>query len=485
MPYEKQTRELAAEIGAEQVRTDADSCFAASFDNSRFSFMPDAVVRPRGEDDVAATLRLANARRVPVTVRGAGSGCAGAAAPLRGGWVLQLAHWRQISVDAAAAIATVQPGALTGDIDAAAARHGLCYPPDPSSVKYCTIGGNIATNAGGLRAAKYGVCRDYVVALEGFLPTGEFVRWGGAVRKYASGYNMRDLWIGSEGTLGVITKAVLKLLPRPPLRHTLLAAFPDDEAALAAATALLATHLTPAVLEFLDSLSVTCAERRNGFQVFPPAEFSRRDGRPPAVLLAELDGFDAGALAADAARLRTWARENAAAFRETDVPADAEKLWNARRTCSQAMFQLGNAKLNEDVVVPLSGYLPLIRCAREIHASTGLATPTFGHAADGNFHIHIMYDRDVPEQCRRAEAGIGQMMRKVVELGGAITGEHGIGITKSPFLRLQHSEPEIAAMMAIRRALDPNGILAPGQIFDVTNIWEHRPVKVVLPWDKH
>ena len=477
------TSQLAGCIGAVQIRTDAESCFAASFDNSRFSFLPEAVIFPRDEQDVATVLRLANQHRVPVTVRGAGSGTAGAAAPLRGGWVLSLAQWKNIEIDSAASMAFVQPGAITGEVDAAAAQHGLFYPPDPSSVKYCTIGGNIATNAGGLRAAKYGVCRDYVYGLEGFLPTGEFVRWGGPVRKYVSGYNLKDLWIGSEGTLGVITKAILKLVPRPTCRHTFLLAFSSDEAALEAATALLEKHIVPSVLEFLDRQTVTCAERRNGFPVFPPEALGGNSSAPPSILLLELDGVPA-AVAEESARVREWA-SSALAFRETADPAAAEKLWNVRRTCSQAMFQLGNAKLNEDIVVPLRGYIPLIQFTREIMARTGLATPTFGHAADGNFHIHIMYNRDDPDQCRRAEEGILLMMQKVVELGGAITGEHGIGITKSPFLRLQHSPAEINAMLAIKHALDPNNILAPDQIFKVTNIWEHTPVKVTLPWDKH
>ena len=484
MSFENETRRLADALGAAQVCTNDATRFAASFDNSRFSFMPDAVVLPRDGADVATVLRLANTHSVPVTVRGAGSGSVGASAPLHGGWVLHLAHWKKIEINSAASLAFVEPGAITGEVDAAAAAHGLFYPPDPSSVKYCSIGGNIATNAGGLRAAKYGVCRDYVFGLEGYLPTGEFVRWGGQVRKYVSGYNIKDLWIGSAGTLGVITKAILKLVPRPTLRHTFLTAFETDEAALEAATALLSSHIVPSVFEFLDTQTVACAQRRNGFPVFPTEDFNLKKPEP-AVLLVEVDGHHPAAVAADAARVRAWAQQHAAAFRETDDATVAEKLWNVRRTCSQAMFQLGNAKLNEDIVVPLAGYVPLIQFTREIMARIGLATPTFGHAADGNFHIHIMYNRDDPEQCRRAEAGIQLMMEKVVELGGAITGEHGIGITKSPFLRLQHTEAEIAAMLAIRRALDPNGILAPGQIFDVTNIWEHRPVQVTLPWDKH
>ncbi|MDR2863441.1 MAG: FAD-binding protein [Puniceicoccales bacterium] len=484
MSFFEATRLLAATLGAGQVRTDEASRFSASFDNTRLSFMPDAVVLPQNEADIAATLRLANAHGVPVTVRGAGSGSAGASAPLRGGWVLHLAHWTRIEINAPASMAIVQPGAITAAVDAAAAAHGLFYPPDPSSVKYCSIGGNIATNAGGLRAAKYGVCRDYVLGLEGFLPTGEFVRWGGPVRKYVSGYNIKDLWIGSEGTLGVITKAILKLVPRPQARHTFLLAFDCDEAALDAATTLLAGHSTPSVLEFLDTQTVTCAERKNGFPVFPPEALGSSATVTPSVLLVEVDGHPA-VVAEETARVREWAAKCARAFLDTDDAVGAEKLWNVRRTCSQAMFQLGNAKLNEDIVVPLEGYVPLIRFTREIKARTGLATPTFGHAADGNFHIHIMYNRDDPAQCRQAEEGILLMMKKVVELGGAITGEHGIGITKSPFLRLQHTEAEVAAMLAIKHALDPNGILAPGQIFEVTNVWEHRPVQVTLPWDKH
>ena len=323
-PYSAATHLLAGRIGAAQIRTDADSLFAASFDNSRFSFLPEAVIFPRDEQDVAAVLQLANQHRVPVTIRGAGSGTAGAAAPLRGGWVLSLAHWQSIEIDSAASMAFVQPGAITGAIDAAAAQHGLLYPPDPSSVKYCTIGGNIATNAGGLRAAKYGVCRDYVYGLEGFLPTGEFVRWGGPVRKYVSGYNLKDLWIGSEGTLGVITKAILKLVPRPACRHTFLLAFSSDEAALEAATALLAQHVVPSVLEFLDCQTVACAERRNGFPVFPPEALGGNSSAPPSILLLEVDGVPA-AVAEESARVRAWA-SCASAFRETADAAEAEKL---------------------------------------------------------------------------------------------------------------------------------------------------------------
>jgi len=477
------TQALLAKLGPAVVRTDEATCFAASFDNLRLSFMPEAVVRPATEDDIGVTLKLANVHRVPVTVRGRGTGTTGASAPVQGGWVIHLDHWDEIEIDPVSAMATVRPGAITAHINDRAAAHGLFFPPDPSSVRHCSIGGNIATNAGGLRAAKYGVVRDHVYALEGFLPTGEKVRWAAPLRKFVSGLNLRDLWIGSEGTLGVITKATLKLSPLPAARRTFLLAFKTDEAALEAALDLLSLRVNPSVLEFLDVQTVAATEKRRGRRVFTDAELAG-SAEPPAALLVELDGHPA-ALADDAVKVLAWARRHAAAFRAPEDPAEAEALWELRRTCSQAMFALGDAKLNEDVVVPLRSYVALLRFTREVRDRIGLATPTFGHAADGNFHVHIMYDRANPEHCRKAEQAIREVMEKVVELGGAITGEHGIGLAKSPFLALQHTPAEIGAMLAVKKALDPNGILAPGQIFEPFNVWEHRPIKVTLPWDKH
>ena len=477
------TQALLARLGPQKVLTDEATCFAASFDNMRLSFMPEAVIRPDIEDDIGIVLKLANEHRVPITVRGRGTGNTGASSPIHGGWVIHLDHWDKIEIDPISSMATVQPGAITARINELAAPHGLFFPPDPSSLKHCSIGGNIATNAGGLRAAKYGVVRDHVYALEGFLPTGEKVRWGAPLRKFVSGINIRDLWIGSEGTLGVITKATLKLVNKPAARRTFLIACRTDEGALEAAAELMGLRVNPAVFEFLDTQTVAAAEKKRGNRVFTTAEL-KGVADTHAILLVEIDGHPA-ALAEDAVKIRAWIGRHAVAFRETDVEAEAEALWEIRRTCSQAMYSLGNAKLNEDIVVPFRSYVELIRYTREVRDRVGLATPTFGHAADGNFHVHIMYDRDNPEHCRKAEKAIHEVMAKVVELGGAITGEHGIGIAKSPFLRLQHTPAEIAAMIAVKKALDPNGILAPGQIFDPLNVWDHRPVKVTLAWDKH
>jgi len=475
--YASATRALARELGAEQVRTDEAARRTASLDNLRLSFLPAAVIFPKNDAAIATVLRLANKHRIPVTPRGAGSSTTGSACPVRGGWVLDLSRWNKIRIDSLASIARVGAGAVTADIDAAAAKEGLCYPPDPSSLHYCTIGGNLALNAGGLRGAKYGVTRDYVMALEGFLPTGEKVRWGAPLRKFASGYNLRDLWIGGGGTLGVITGATLRLIPRPASRHTLLAAFASESAALGAVLAIMRARLVPSICEFLDRPTVVCTERKWGRPVF-----AKMPGA--ALLLLEVDGSAAEVAAQRSALIKLLRSAGAKALRDTADPAEAEKLWQVRRTCSQAMFEMGDAKLNEDVVVPPRAYVPLLKYTRELARATGLATPTYGHAMDGNFHVHLMYHRGDPRECRRAEKGVAALMKKVIALGGAITGEHGIGLAKSQFLRLQHSPAEIKAMLAIKKALDPRGILHPGQIFNPVSVWKYPYVKVRLPWDK-
>lgn len=449
----------------------------ASLDAARFAREPAVVIRPRHDEDVRRVLLLANETRTPVTTRGAGSSTTASATPVEGGWVLDLSGWTDIRIDPELGFAHAQAGAQTQAVDAAARAHGWFYPPDPSSAAYATIGGNIATNAGGLRGAKYGVTRDYVVALEGFLPTGEPVKWGLPLRKFASGFNLRDLWIGSEGMLGVITKAVLKLCREPESRWTALAVFARESEALKAVRVLLRAGLIPAVLEFLDRQSVECAERFVGEPMAP--------GHPGAsLLLIELDGHP-GEVERDAARLQAVLKGRAKSLTAAATEAEAEGLWRARRKCSPAMFQMGNTKLNEDVVVPPDAYLALIEATLAIKAATGLATPTFGHAADGNFHVHIMYDHGDPAQESAAADALQRLMEKVVALGGSITGEHGIGLAKTPFFRLQHSEAEIAAMRRIKAALDPHNILNPDKLFTPCKLWEHpRERETVFPWEQ-
>jgi len=477
MPAEEHTDALLSRLGPEVVRTDDASRFAASLDNLRLSFLPDAVLAPRNEDDVCVILCEANSRGVPVTPRGGGTATTGSACPVKGGWVLDLSGWQNLFIDAQNGIAYVQPGVKTATLSTEAEKQGWFYPPDPSSNSYCTIGGNIACNAGGMRGAKYGVTRDYVMSLEGFLPTGKWVRWGADLRKYASGYNMRDLWIGSEGTLGVVTGAVLRLISKPKSRATFLLAFKDEFPALAFTRILTAAHLVPSILEFMDRQCVGCTLAEG--LVLP---LKVETGTIPSVLLIELDG-DEERVEEDALLMAELARPLALAVKRADSPAEAEKLWAVRRKCSKAMFRLADGKLNEDVVIAPHAQDDLMRFTLELKEKTGLATPVFGHAADGNFHVHVMYRKNVEEDCAKAEMAVGQIMEKVVELGGAISGEHGIGLAKTPFFHLQHSKDEIEAMLAVKRALDPKGILNPGKIFEQFRVWEHKTADVKLPWD--
>ncbi|HEX2860334.1 MAG TPA: FAD-linked oxidase C-terminal domain-containing protein [Lacunisphaera sp.] len=468
------TASLKRRLGA-IVDVSAKGRWAASFDSSKISFLPEAVITPRREADIGPVLELANRHRVPVTVRGRGTTLMGSAAPVRGGWVIDMLRLKKIRIDADAGMAHVQAGAITGVIQEAAAAAGWFYPPDPSSKAYCTIGGNIACNAGGMHGGKYGVTRDFVIALRGFLPTGELVEWGTATKKFAAGFNLRDLWIGSEGMLGVVTGAVLKLVPQPAARWTLLTSFADETTALQAIKRLFRARVQPAICEFLDRESVLCAERATGKTVFPG-----QAGRP--VILLELAGSAAEVVEAKAGVL-AWAQASALACKEARSREEAEELWAVRRKCSGAMFELGDAKLNEDIVVPMRNYEKFARYLAALKKKSGLPIPTFGHLADGNLHVNIMYHRASAAETNAAETAVKNLMGTVVRLGGAISGEHGIGLAKTPFLRIQHSPAQVKAMLAVKKALDPQGILNPGKMFEEVRIWKYPKMQIHLPWD--
>jgi glycolate oxidase len=319
------------------------------------------------------------------------------------------------------------------------------------------------------------------------------VRWGSDLRKFAAGYNLRDLWIGSEGMLGIITGAVLKLIPRPATSRTFLAAFRNETDALRGVKRILGAHVVPAILEFLDRQTVVCTLRRLASQAglsFAESETPRLPKShplrfvpcPASVLLIELDGHHSR-VREETRALKECLSGRATRIREARDERERENLWELRRNCSQAMFQMGDSKLNEDVVVPLSAQTELLRFVGKLRKSSGLATPTFGHAADGNFHVHIMFDRENADHRRRAETAVQEIMEKVISLGGSISGEHGIGLAKTPFFSLQHSPAEIRAMRAVKDALDPNGILNPGKLFKPFRVWEYEPVGDPLPWD--
>ncbi len=475
MALQAATVQLKRRLGAGVVRTGAAACAAASYDASKLPFLPEAVIAPRERADLAVVLRAANRARMPVTVRGRGTSLTGSAAPVRGGWVVDLSGWNRIRLDAEAGLAQAEAGARVAAIQEAADARGWFYPPDPSSREYCTIGGNVSCNAGGMHGGKYGVTRDFVLALKGFLPTGEWVEWGTATKKFSAGFNLRDLWIGSEGMLGIVTDVTLKLIPRPAARWTLLAAFATEAAAFRAVRALMAQRIQPAICEFLDRESVLCAERATGATVFPG-----QPGRP--VILLELAGHR-GEVREQRQAVLAWAAEHALAHRAAASRAEAEALWAVRRRCSGAMFELGDAKLNEDVVLPARNYARFARFLERLRRESGLPIPTFGHLGDGNLHVNIMYHRANRAEAKAAERAVRRLMETVVAMGGAISGEHGIGLAKSPFLRLQHRPAQVRAMLAVKHALDPNGILNPGKMFDIFRVWEHPRLEVALPWD--
>lgn len=458
-------------IGGGKVLTDRKSLLEASIDNSRYSFLPDAVVKAESGDDISKTLKIANEEKIFVCPRGAGSGCCGAALPVFKGIVLDLSAINFIEIDPTSWTAHVGAGAINSDIDKTAAKYGLMYPPDPSSKNYSTIGGNIACNAGGLRAAKYGVTRDYVAAITAYLADGSKMELSRPLRKFAVGMNLKDLFIGSEGSLGVIAEAHLKLIKRPPFKQTTLAAFLHDNAAFECVQKILQANIMPSVLEFMDAQSVAAA-----------AKFKGKNMEKSAMLLIELDG-EKEEVKSSQKSLEKILSTLSSGFETAD---DAEPLWELRRCCSSAMFLLNNSKLNQDIVLPIPKTVEFFDYFKDLGSESGLQTPTFGHAADGNYHIHFMYDGSDAKQKQKAFIAMQKAVEKTVELGGAISGEHGVGITKSKYMNLQISDAEFCVMKKIKNALDPNGILNPQLRYtsqvDISKYAQNKDIK--LPWDK-
>jgi len=370
-------------------------------------------------------------------------------------------------------VAAVQPGVITAKLASAAASKGLFYPPDPASLKESTLGGNIATNAGGPRCLKYGVTRNYVLGLEVVLADGTTVRLGGRTHKNRTGFDLVGLFTGSEGMLGVVTEATLRLLPLPPSRSALLAEFTSLPKAAAAVQKILGAGLLPSALEIADPFTLAAARK-----AIPHAP------KCQSLLIVEFDGQPA-AVKAEIELASRLLRPSTSRLIPAIGARACEKLWEIRRGFSYALRDTGLVKLNEDVTVPRGRILDLFRLTARLQKKHRIPISSFGHAGDGNIHVNVMVDYAQPGNRARADAALDDLFRQIIGWGGVITGEHGIGLAKSPFLSLQHTPEEIAAMRAIKQAMDPNGILAPGQIFEPFNVWEHRPIKVTLPWDKH
>jgi glycolate oxidase len=423
-----------------------------------YAQMPVAVVFPADAARVAAVLRVCQQHHAPVVPRGGGTSLSGGAVPVPGAVVLGLQKFDKIlEVDAQNLTMLVEPGVITERIDEAAAARGLFYPPDPGSIKTSTIGGNVASNAGGLRGIKYGVTRDYVLALEVVLPNGEVTWLGSPCRKDVAGYALRELFIGSEGTLGVITKILLKLLPRPAAKATVLATFRALEDAMATVSAIIAARLLPCTLEFLDQKTLRCVEAQ--VQMGLPVDAG-------ALLLMETDGHPV-AVAEEAAKMAELARAHGAIeVRQARNAAEAEQLASARRWAYPALAQSTPTAILEDVTVPRSELVAMVRRIEKITQVHQVECAMFGHAGDGNFHPTYLTDERDAEAMKKVRAAAAEIALAALQCGGTVSGEHGIGLAKKAYLPLQRDAAAYALLKQIKHAIDPENLLNPGKILD-------------------
>ncbi|MBK7830151.1 FAD-linked oxidase C-terminal domain-containing protein [Nannocystis sp.] len=438
----------------------ADDGRYARDDGVEGPFVPGLVVRPRAREEVAELVALCHAHAVPLSPRGTGTGTVGGCLADHGGVVLDLAGLdRILDIDERSLLAEVEPGVITATLHAAALARGLFYPPDPASLKKCSLGGNVATNAGGPRACKYGVTGNFVLGLDVVTGTGQPLRVGHRSIKGVTGYNLAGLLVGSEGTLAVTTAATLRLVPRPSCAVTLLASFADEADACAAVHRCQTGGVVPAALEFADRLCVRVLTASGGLAV-PVPDQAR------ALLWIEIDG-DAAGLDRSIERAAGCCREaGALAVSVAGDAATRERLWDVRRALSHSLRAGWPRKVSEDVAVPLAQLPALTRAAREIGATHGLDVASFGHAGDGNLHVNILYDPAAsPDVTTRVDRAVADLFRATIALGGTLSGEHGIGISKRPFMALEQSGPLRALQCELKRVWDPGNILNPGKVF--------------------
>ena len=450
--------ELRAIVGDAHVLVSDEDLLTYGFDGTWYEQRPLAVVMPATTAEVAAVHRFATRERLALTPRALGSGLSGGAVPLSGSVVLSIVRMNAIlEIDTVNHVAVVQPGVINADLQAAVEKVGLFYPPDPSSLKQSALGGNVAENAGGARCLKYGVTNDYVQALEVVLPDGTVFRTGGKMVKNVTGYNLRALFTGSEGTLGTVTEITLRLLPKPKLSRTAMASFARIDDAARAVTAIMASGLIPTSIELLDNLTMRCVE-----------EFSPT-GLPldmDAVLLFAVDGNYEAQLDADLRAIEEQARAaGALEIRLARSQAESDQLWAARRAVSPALLRKRPHKLGEDISIPRSAIPAMIARVREIAQQWNVLIPIFGHAGDGNLHPNILCDRRDAEEMQRVREAAREIFEAAVALGGTLSGEHGIGLLKKQFMEMDVGPEALGVMRAIKTALDPLGIMNPGKIF--------------------
>ena len=444
-------------VGNSYCSREKEDLICYAYDATARTYLPDAVIFPKDAKEIAAILQVANADRFFVIPRGSGTGMTGGSLPVAGGVVVVMGRLSRIlGIDKDNLVAHVEPGVITGRFHRAVEKENLFYPPDPSSSDFSTLGGNLAECAGGPRAVKYGVTRDYVLGLEVVLPTGEIIRTGVATAKGVVGYDLTRLIVGSEGTLGIITRITVRLLPLPEAVRTMIAVFDDMEVAAETVSEIIRRGIVPRTIEFMDNASIRCVERYLNMDL--PVNAG-------ALLLIEVDGkineVDVLIEQLKTVCVSQGVTDTSIARRKEDI----EKLWKARKAISPALFQYGPDKINEDIVVPRSRIPDMVRKIAALKERTGLTMVSFGHAGDGNIHFNIMLDKKNRDDLRKAEEAIDALFEYTLELGGTISGEHGIGITKAPYIAREIGTLELKLMKKIKKVFDPNGILNPGKIF--------------------
>jgi glycolate oxidase len=447
---------LVDELPNIKISTAPEDLLCYGFDASGLEASPSAIVWPEHTEDVVRVTKYAFKNGIPVIPRGAGTGMTGGVVPLTGAIILSLEKMNRIlEVDSENLSVLCEPGLINGKLQRDLERRGLFYPPDPASMNFCTIGGNVAENAGGPRAVKYGVTRDYVMEIEAVLPNGKILITGVKTPKGVVGYDLTRLLVGSEGTLSVFTKIRLKVLPMPEEVITLLALFNNLESSGHAVSKIITSKILPRTLEFMDREAIKAVE--NFKSVGLPQEVE-------AILLIELDGYPS-TITKEAEKVAEICEHLGA---EVNVAEDEEargKLWEARRAVSPALYHISPTKINEDIVVPRNRIPDMLKRLRKLSEERGIKIVNFGHAGDGNIHVNIMVDRKNKEEYKKGLELVEQIFKETLKLGGTISGEHGIGLTKARYMGMEVSETGLSIMNSIKKVFDPKNILNPGKIF--------------------
>lgn len=449
-------KDLTELLGADRLAAEPETIAEHGTDRWHASSPPEAVVLAQSREDVQKTLRYANERGIPVTTRGAGVGYVGGCVPVEGGIVLSVRGMDKIrEINPEDGVVVTEPGVILADIQNAVRELGWYYPPDPASMKECSIGGNIATNAGGPKCVKYGVTRPWVLGLEVVLASGEILRTGGRCHKNKTGFDLMGMFIGSEGLLGVVTEITLKIIPHPPARATFSVAFGDFKEAAGAVQAIFSAGFLPAALEITDAFTLAAARNYPGNDFVPEGD---------AHLLMDVDG-QPGAVKADSEALKTLLEGlNPRSLDVAFGQEECEQLWEIRRSFSYSLRATGLIKLNEDIVVPRSRLVDLVEFGQQLQKETGYAVASFGHAGDGNIHVNIMVEQRVlDEEGDKVEAALDRLFRQVLAWDGQITGEHGVGIAKKRWFRDAVGDVSLQVHRDLKKTLDPNGILNPGK----------------------